>query len=146
MPLFAQDLLAMAEMRVTDARALAAAERWDAAFYLAGYAVEFGLKAVIAARVRAGQFPGKAQFAGVWTHDFTELTRAAGLGPALAVKRRSAPRFDWNWRTAASWSEAARYKTAGAISPPRAQSLIAAVSEADAGVLPWLKTCCSPIN
>lgn len=144
MPLFARDLLGMAEMRVADARALAAAGRWDAAFYMSGYAVEFGLKAVIASRVQANMFPGKQQFAGVWTHDFNELIRAAALGPALTAHRRATPRFDWNWRTAATWSEAARYKAAGAVSPAQAQSLIDAVAEPETGLLSWLTTCCSP--
>ncbi|MEM6492044.1 MAG: hypothetical protein AAF684_09140 [Pseudomonadota bacterium] len=144
MPLFAPDLMNMAEMRVADAQALAAAERWDGAYYIAGYAVEFGLKAVIASGVQAGLFPGKPRFAGVWTHDFVELVRAAAIGPILTARRRTTPRFDWNWRTVAAWSEAARYRPTGAVSSPRAKSMIVAVSEAETGVLPWLKTCCTP--
>lgn len=52
-------LQALAEARVADARALLNAKRFDAAYYLAGYAIECALKACIAKRTRRHDFPDK---------------------------------------------------------------------------------------
>ncbi len=50
------DFERLTEERVNDARALLAAGRWPAAYYLAGYAVECALKACIAKLINAGDF------------------------------------------------------------------------------------------
>jgi HEPN domain-containing protein len=50
----------LAETRIADARALFEAGRNDAAFYLAGYAVECALKACIAKKTREHDFPAKS--------------------------------------------------------------------------------------
>ena len=43
------DLRRLAQARLDDAAALIAAQQWDGAFYLVGYAVELGLKSCIIA-------------------------------------------------------------------------------------------------
>src|SRR5690349_18450268 len=68
----------MAGERVRDAAALLKVRRWSAAYYLAGYAVECGLKACVVVYVkrnidvifRERRFSEKC-----WTHDFDELLR-----------------------------------------------------------------------
>ena len=45
------DFQKLANERVADARALLAARRWGGAYYLAGYAVECGLKSCVIAFV-----------------------------------------------------------------------------------------------
>jgi len=52
-------LQALAEARVTDARTLLSAKRFDAAYYLAGYAVECALNACIAKRTNRHDFRDK---------------------------------------------------------------------------------------
>jgi HEPN domain-containing protein len=47
----------LAEVRIREAKALLDAGLWDGAYYLAGYAVECALKACIAKRTRAEDFP-----------------------------------------------------------------------------------------
>lgn len=51
------DLQKLAAERIADAKALLAMKRWSAAYYLAGYAVECGLKACIAKLTKAEEFP-----------------------------------------------------------------------------------------
>jgi HEPN domain-containing protein len=53
------DLQILAEDRLKDAEVLLASGRFGAAYYLAGYAVECGLKACIAKLTRAEDFPIK---------------------------------------------------------------------------------------
>jgi len=45
------DWQALAEERLLAAQSLLAAQRWSTAYYIAGYAVECGLKSCIIARV-----------------------------------------------------------------------------------------------
>jgi hypothetical protein len=49
----------LAKERVAEAKILLAARKWSGAYYLVGYAVEFALKACIAKRVKAEDFPDK---------------------------------------------------------------------------------------
>jgi hypothetical protein len=49
----------LAEERVRDAEALLNAGQWSGAYYLAGYAVEFALKACIAKLTNQHDFPDK---------------------------------------------------------------------------------------
>jgi hypothetical protein len=64
------ELRQLAEDRLRDAECLLAAGRWSGAYYLAGYAVECGLKACIMARVEStGVIFWDRKFADkCWTH------------------------------------------------------------------------------
>ncbi len=67
------ELQRLANERIQDARALLAARRWSAAYYLAGYAVECALKACIAKLMKAEDFPDKSFAEKCWTHDLDRL-------------------------------------------------------------------------
>lgn len=67
------DLQKMAEERVADAAALLDAERYQAAYYLCGYAVEFALKACIARQVREFDFPDRKVVNDSYVHDLKKL-------------------------------------------------------------------------
>ncbi|HEX7677842.1 MAG TPA: HEPN domain-containing protein, partial [Thermoanaerobaculia bacterium] len=54
-----QDLQWLARTRLSEARVLLAAKKYDGAYYLAGYAVECALKACVAKKVRKFDFPDK---------------------------------------------------------------------------------------
>ena len=64
--------------RLADALALLAAERWTAAYYLAGYSVECGLKACIAKLARPDTFPPKNSN-DYYSHNLRELLKKAKL-------------------------------------------------------------------
>jgi HEPN domain-containing protein len=62
------ELRQLAEERLLDAAALLAARRWAGAYYLAGHAVECGLKACIARLTNAEDFPPKVKVVQDWLH------------------------------------------------------------------------------
>ncbi len=133
----ADDLKALADMRLADARALLAAGRHSAAYYLAGYAVECGIKAIIALSFRAAVIPDKRFVDSVYTHSVTRLVAVAGLETELKQKAKESDEFRLNWGLVGAWSEASRYEV---VDPFRATTLVRAVEGEIGGVLPWLKT------
>jgi hypothetical protein len=67
------DLQALAEERALDAQALLNASRWSGAYYLAGYAIECGLKACIAKLTELHDFPDKDFVNKSYTHKIDVL-------------------------------------------------------------------------
>jgi HEPN domain-containing protein len=130
------DLQRLAEERAVDALALLNAGRWSAAYYLAGYSVECALKACIAKRVRAEDFPDKKLATDSYTHDVQGLARIAQVEPALAARLSSDPTFKLNWAALQRWNEGARYQS---WLERDARGLYRAVTDLQTGVLPWLK-------
>jgi HEPN domain-containing protein len=66
------ELQQLAQDRLDDAQALLAAQRWTAAYYLAGYAVECGLKSCIITYLSANLdviFKQRDFSRNCWTHD-----------------------------------------------------------------------------
>jgi HEPN domain-containing protein len=125
----------LAEVRVKEAEALLAAGRWDGAYYLAGYAVECGLKACIAKLTKAEDFPDKKFAADCFTHDIEQLVRLAGLKPAIDAETKADPQLALNWGVVKDWSESRRYDRTP---EPEARKLVEAITDPTHGVLPWL--------
>ena len=77
----------LADDRIHDAAFLLANGRWSGAYYLAGYAVECGLKACIMAFVEASGaiFQDKKYSEKCWTHDLEDLLELADLTPVLSA-------------------------------------------------------------
>lgn len=129
----------MAGERVRDAGALLKARRWSAAYYLAGYAVECGLKACVVAYLkkhvevifRERRFSEKC-----WTHDYDELLRLAQFMARRDADVAADPALRRNWLVAKNWSEAARYERKARI---EAEGLFQAVTDPASGVLPWIR-------
>ena len=84
----------LAEVRVREAEALLAAGLWDGAYYLAGYAVECGLKACIAKLTRAEEFPDKDWAVKCFTHKIDDLVKLAELE---ADHKTDMPRGSERW-------------------------------------------------
>src|SRR5436305_1769069 len=71
-----------AERWLVDAKAMLDAHRWSAAYYVAGYAVECGLKACILKRLAATPeviFDNRRFSENCWTHGLLELVKLADL-------------------------------------------------------------------
>jgi HEPN domain-containing protein len=130
------DFQQLAAERVRDARALLAAKRWSAAYYVAGYAVEFALKACIARLVKAEQFPDKGFAEKCWTHDIERLVFLAGLREERNAESAADPVLTKNWEAVKDWTEASRYVRT---SKTRAELLYDAITDKKHGVLPWIK-------
>jgi len=131
------DLQKMAEERVADAAALLAAERFQAAYYLCGYAIECALKACIARKTREFDFPDRKLANDSYVHDLEKLLKVAGIELLLEEDGRQNGVFAANWVTVQDWSEASRYDAS--ITPAEASELFLAVTDELNGVLAWLK-------
>ncbi len=103
------ELQRLANERIQDAKALLVARRWSAAYYLAGYAVECGLKACIAKLMKAEEFPDKGFAEKCWTHDLDRLVVLAGLRDQRDADSKVDFQFRENWATVNEWDESSRY-------------------------------------
>jgi hypothetical protein len=80
------------------------------AYYLAGYAIECALKAVIAQDFRANEIPDLKYVRDIHTHDLSALLRLADLEEELDAEKKNNPGLYQCWTTIKTWSETARYK------------------------------------
>lgn len=124
-------------MRISDARVLLRAGRYQGAYYLSGYAVECGLKACIAKQVRRHDFPDKKTVADSYTHNLDQLVKVAGLSQVHATELGSNANFALNWGIVKDWSEQDRYDPS--ISAVDARDIYSAVTARTNGVLIWLR-------
>src|SRR4051812_34432220 len=117
----------LADVRTAEAQALLAAGLWDGAYDLAGYAVEFTLKACIAKLTKAEEYPPHRRFIDdYYTHDINRLARTAKLVTALDADLKSDPAFAINWDTANGWTEESRYARKSEVA---ARELLAALTD-----------------
>ena len=129
----------IAEERVLDAEALLNAQRWSAAYYLAGYAVECGLKACVVVYVESNAdviFREKEYSKQCWTHDIEKLVSLAGLKAQRDADIGANTVLDDNWLIVKQWSEIARYESRTQL---EAENLYQAVTDTANGVLPWIR-------
>jgi len=131
------DLRELARQRVREARQLLRAGAPSGAYYLAGYAVECGLKACIARRTQRYEFPSRHTVNESHTHDLEKLLRLAGLERALAQDARARAALGVNWDTVKDWTEQSRYDVA--MDMRRARDLYRAITGRRDGVLPWVQ-------
>ena len=73
------DLQKLANVRIDDAGILLTAGRYEAAYYLLGYAVECALKACISKQIREFDFPDKKLVNESYVHDLTKLLNICGI-------------------------------------------------------------------
>jgi HEPN domain-containing protein len=132
------DFRKLAETRLEDAKALLGAGRFDAAYYLGGYAVECALKALICANTREFDFPPK-DARDYYTHDLVALLTIAGLENSLKEAFRDNKQLDEYWRVVKDWKEDRRYRSEGTDAERAARQLIDAISDPEHGVLQWLR-------
>ena len=137
------DLQQLAENRIQDAKVLLDNQRWSAAYYLAGYAVECGLKACIAKLTKPHDFPDKDLANKCWTHDIEKLVvvanlkenRDADVADADADAKTNT-NLTGNWGLVKDWKESSRYESK---TQSTAEALFEAITDPTDGVLPWIK-------
>jgi hypothetical protein len=130
------DLQALAVSRLDDATLLLRRRRDSGAYYLAGYAVELALKAVIALRIERHVLPEPGFLREVYHHDLDRLVGVANLRVELDSARRASARFNTNWTVVKEWSVESRYEI---IDRRRSMAIVKALGESSAGILPWLQ-------
>lgn len=126
----------LAEEKAADAELLFANGRWSNAYYLFGYAVEIGLKAVAAQQFVQHAIPDKRLVNDLYTHKLRELVGVAGLAGARLEEQRRDPDFADHWDVVLNWSEEARYTEKSEVD---ARAMRAAVLDADHGVMRWVR-------
>jgi HEPN domain-containing protein len=133
------DFRKLAETRLEDAKALLKAGRFDAAYYLAGYAVECALKACLCGRTREFDFPPKPKDVNdYYTHDLDALLTTAKLRSSLKEESRTNTKLAAYWSVVKDWKEDRRYLYTGSDTERGARALIEAISDPEHGVLQWL--------
>jgi HEPN domain-containing protein len=131
------ELQQLAEDRIADAGILLAAGRWSGAYYLAGYAVECGLKACIARLTNQDDFPRDRKFVEeCYNHNLEKLLKASDLKSALDQDTLANPAFEGYWVIARDWQETSRYEQK---TQAEAQVLYDAITNNPDGVLPWIR-------
>jgi HEPN domain-containing protein len=83
----------LAEMRLAEARLLLDNGLSSGAYYLAGYAIECALKAVIAKDFRENEIPDLKYVRDVHTHDLSALLRLAELEEKLDAEKKNNPEY-----------------------------------------------------
>jgi hypothetical protein len=136
------DLQTLAERRIQDANALLLANRWAAAYYLAGYAVECALKACILHHVeRTGMIFRDRKYlkdlGDCWTHQLDRLVNLAGLTVELGTATKANSALLSFWGVAKDWSETSRYEDK---TEAEARALYEALTHEPDGVMRWLRT------
>lgn len=126
----------LAEERACDAEALIKAGQWSGAYYLAGYAIECGLKACIARLTNQHDYPNKELALKCYTHKIETLVEVAGLVSQRKADVDSNPVLGKNWQLVKDWDEKARYQRWTQL---QARMLVSAVMDSTNGVLPWIR-------
>lgn len=121
----------LVDLRIEDADVLLRNGRYDAAYYVAGYAVECALKARFT-RVLEGFFPPRQS---LYTHDLKALLLAAKLDDTLKEDSKANPLLRREWEVVASWSEDSRYNGKGQEAATEAKDMVKAVR----GVVKWIE-------
>jgi HEPN domain-containing protein len=128
----------IARDRIQDARVLLDAGRWSAAYYLAGYAVECGLKACIIAYLRSSdEFPERKFSEQCWTHNLFQLLKLASLETAFDSEAKADPDLFANWDVVKDWKESSRYARK---TKAEAEQLFDAINDKKHGVLSWIRS------
>ena len=126
----------LADLRAAEARLLLDNGYYSGAYYLAGYAVECALKACITKQVREFDFPNLDLARKSYSHRLTDLAKAGGVDQEIEQEIKSNSAFSECWLTVVSWVSESRYSTH---TREDAIALLASVTDANNGVLPWIK-------
>lgn len=91
------DLQKIADVRIEDARVLLDTGRFEAAYYLLGYAVECALKSCIAKQIREFDFPDKKLINDSYSHDLLKLLRVSGVRHIFEEDWKANSALESNW-------------------------------------------------
>jgi HEPN domain-containing protein len=131
------DFQRLAELRFSEAELLLNQSSFPGAYYIAGYAVECALKAIICLRFSAHTLPDKNFVQKVHSHKLDELMTIAGVKVDFEARAKADDVFKANWGIISQWSEQSRYEFKDEFN---ARALLDAIGNKNHGLLPWLKT------
>jgi hypothetical protein len=131
------DLEALATIRLEDAELLLQQGRPSSAYYLAGYAVELAIKAVIAKSFQPNTIPDKEFVVNIYKHKLDELLSHSGLLAQFKADAQADPQFAVAWGITSKWTETSRYAMWDNIA---AHELVHAIADPQHGVFRWLRS------
>lgn len=124
--------------RLADAKALYASGNYSGSYYLAGYAVECALKAVLCRRLfQRHTLPERNALDKMYSHDLEQLLAHSGLKNNFDAQRRARVQLDNNWSTIKDWKETSRYRKNSKI---LARDLIRAIDTGPDSFRGWVET------
>jgi HEPN domain-containing protein len=132
----------LAELRLEDAQGLLNIQRWACAYYVAGYAVECALKALIVRDAeRTGSVFDDKKLASqlldsFFVHDLEKLFKAANLEADFGLARGANTALDGSWQVVKGWKETSRYQQKG---QTEAEAMVQAISHDPDGVMKWIR-------
>lgn len=148
------DFQQLAFIKIKEANALYRRKLYHGAFYLAGYALEFSLKAAVCKNLKMDDFfedkprndPSKLK-EGILekfkTHDYRMLIILAGLYRQLEEDKQKDVNFDINWShiEQMNWSEICRYENPNTdkYNPDDVKAFISAIENKQGGFLKWIR-------
>lgn len=113
--------------------------RWSAAYYVSGYAVECGLKACVLKRVADEPqiiYADKKFSEKCWTHSIEDLVLLANLAETRDSDAKLNEELKGNWLIVKDWKETARYTMN---SEQQARKLYNAITHRPNGVMIWIR-------
>lgn len=122
-------------LRIKEAKILMKYGQYSGAYYLAGYSVEFALKACYCKTVKEKSFPpGKDVYSKLYSHDLNNLLDVSGIKSKYEKKVKNNKKLESNWGIVKDWNEKSRYYIPN---EKTTKSLIKAIQGKD-GILKWI--------
>jgi len=82
--------------------------------------------------------PDKTIVINFYTHRLETLLDISGIKKALLDRTVADPQFQVNWNSVRDWNETTRYEHS--TTEAKARDMLVAVTDANYGILTWLKT------
>lgn len=118
--------------RIREARVLFRKGFNNGAYYLAGYSIEFALKAYYCKQM---MFPPK-EIKDLYCHNLATLLQSCGLKEQFEDDMKKDHNLGASWGTVNGWSEEARYKV---FRKKIVDNFLDAIDNKHKGVLTWIK-------
>lgn len=132
-----QEFQLIAETRIEEATILFETKLYSGAYYLAGYALECGIKACLSKQIAEHKIPKKKFITDLYTNDLLKLIKLDdALSNSYDLESKNNIDFLMNWTLVKDWNESARYRT---FDKEEAQELIKAITTTKGGMLPWVQ-------
>lgn len=134
-----EDLKAIAEIRLKEAKALYRSRLYDGAAYICGYVVEISLKARICKNLKLSDYPDDGKDKQVFSsHDFDRLLLLSGLQSRITLSNKRTRKLFENWSLLTSWKPERRY-TVGVYKKRDVEELFEALEGGEFGFFNWIK-------
>lgn len=109
--------------------------RYSGSYYLAGYVIELGLKAIIAKSFFENAIPDKKFVEKIYNHDFTLFIGLTIFSNDFTKERGNNELLNSHWAIVTQWTPEARYRM---IDQVESTAMIVAVTDKENGIFPWI--------